>query len=40
MDDGVAAGLVGVPGNGLTVTVALAQAALVHPVVVLRARAK
>ena len=38
--DGVAAGLVGVLGNALTVTVTLAQAALTQPVLVLRARAK
>jgi hypothetical protein len=35
----VASGLVGVAGRGFTVTVTLAQAALVQPVVVFRARA-
>ena len=39
MVEGDAAGLVGVPGSALTVTVTLAQAELVQPVVVLRARA-
>ena len=37
---GEADGLTGVPGSALTVTVTLAQAALLHPVVVFRARAK
>ena len=40
MDEGVAAGLVGVDGNALTVTVAVAQFVLTQPVVVFRARAK
>lgn len=40
MVDGVAAGLVGALGSELTVTETLAHAALTHPVVVFRARAK
>src|SRR5262245_6936717 len=40
MLEGVAAGLVGVAGRELTVTVTVAQLVLVQPVVVFRARAK